>query len=63
MDRTTNNILSPVMKSKTSLTRKLFSVLPYWLLHQLSNHFLDNDLIILHEQEKSLGTFTNVCSN
>jgi pheophorbide a oxygenase len=38
-------------KSKIPFKGKLFRLLPYWLLHQLSSRFLDSDLMILHEQE------------
>jgi phenylpropionate dioxygenase-like ring-hydroxylating dioxygenase large terminal subunit len=42
-------------KAKIPLRWKLFRLLPYWLLHQLSSRFLDSDLMILHEQELRRG--------
>ena len=42
-------------KKKSSLLKKVFSILPVWLIHQLSNRFLDSDLAFLHFQEKERG--------
>jgi pheophorbide a oxygenase len=39
-------------KQKKSLVGKVFSNLPVWLSHQLSNRFLDSDLAFLHFQEQ-----------
>jgi pheophorbide a oxygenase len=39
-------------KEKFSLIRAIFSKLPVWMLHQLSNRFLDSDLAFLHFQER-----------
>jgi pheophorbide a oxygenase len=36
---------------KKSIVAKIFSKLPIWLVHQLSNRFLDSDLVFLHFQE------------
>jgi phenylpropionate dioxygenase-like ring-hydroxylating dioxygenase large terminal subunit len=37
---------------KKSLLALVFGLLPQWLIHQLSNRFLDSDLAFLHYQEK-----------
>jgi len=42
-------------KKKKSLMAKVFSALPPWLIHQLSNKFLDSDLAFLHFQEQERG--------
>jgi pheophorbide a oxygenase len=42
-------------KQKKSLVAKIFSNLPVWLSHQLSNRFLDSDLAFLHFQEQERG--------
>ncbi|KAL3936791.1 MAG: hypothetical protein SGBAC_007964 [Bacillariaceae sp.] len=42
-------------KKKKSLMAKVFSNLPIWLSHQLSNKFLDSDLAFLHFQEQERG--------
>ena len=39
-------------KPKFNLMRFLFGVLPTWMIHQLSNRFLDSDLAFLHYQEQ-----------
>lgn len=40
------------VRRKKSLVQRIFSILPTWLLHQLSNKFLDSDLAFLHYQEQ-----------
>jgi hypothetical protein len=42
----------PKKKKKKSLVAKIFSIMPVWLIHQLSNKFLDSDLAFLHFQER-----------
>lgn len=42
-------------KKKKSFVAKVFSILPIWLSHQLSNQFLDSDLAFLHYQEQERG--------
>lgn len=37
---------------KMQLLFKVFRLLPIWLIHQLSNRFLDSDLAFLHYQEQ-----------
>ena len=39
-------------KKKNSIMGILFSKIPTWLVHQLSNRFLDSDLAFLHYQEQ-----------
>lgn len=39
-------------KKKKSLMARVFSNLPIWVTHQLSNRFLDSDLAFLHFQEQ-----------
>lgn len=39
-------------KTKVPLLFKIIRILPVWLLHQLSNTFLDSDLVFLHVQEQ-----------
>lgn len=39
-------------KKKIKLISVVFSKLPVWLVHQLSNKFLDSDLAFLHFQER-----------
>lgn len=39
-------------RRKTSLTSKIFRLVPIWLIHQLSNRFLDSDLVFLHSHER-----------
>lgn len=41
-------------KQKASLLRMVFKILPTWMLHMLSNRFLDSDLAFLHYQEREL---------
>lgn len=43
------------IKKKKSLFALVFSSLPPWLVHQLSNRFLDSDLAFLHFQEQERG--------
>ena len=40
------------VKAKTDWRRKIFSMIPRWLVHILSNRFLDSDLALLHYQEQ-----------
>eukprot|EP00980_Cylindrotheca_fusiformis_P002462 scaffold584_cov132-Cylindrotheca_fusiformis.AAC.15 len=40
-------------RKKNSLMAKVFASLPMWLIHQLSNRFLDSDLAFLHFQEQA----------
>jgi hypothetical protein len=42
----------PKTLTSRSLRFKIFSLLPTWLIHQLSNRFLDSDLAFLHYQEQ-----------
>lgn len=46
-------------KKKKSLVAIVFSILPIWLTHQLSNKFLDSDLAFLHFQEQERGRGTD----
>jgi hypothetical protein len=39
-------------KDKVPLIFKVFRLLPTWVVHQLSNRFLDSDLAFLHFQEQ-----------
>jgi hypothetical protein len=39
-------------KAKKSIIGLVFGLLPKWLIHVLSNRFLDSDLAFLHYQEK-----------
>merc|ERR1712166_238216 len=39
-------------KKKKSLFGILFSIIPVWAIHLLSNKFLDSDLAFLHYQEQ-----------
>ena len=40
--------------NKENRKTKLFSLIPVWLRHVLTNRFLDSDTLILHKQEKYL---------
>lgn len=37
---------------RTSVIGKIFGLLPVWLIHQLTNRFLDSDLVFLHVQDR-----------
>ena len=39
-------------KKKTSIVMKIFGIIPPWVVHLLSNRFLDSDLAFLHFQEQ-----------
>jgi phenylpropionate dioxygenase-like ring-hydroxylating dioxygenase large terminal subunit len=39
-------------KAKKTILALVFGLIPLWLVHQLSNRFLDSDLAFLHYQEK-----------
>ena len=39
-------------KEKKSLMAKIFGIIPVWVIHLLSNKFLDSDLAFLHHQEQ-----------
>ncbi|KAG7338925.1 ring-hydroxylating dioxygenase, large terminal subunit [Nitzschia inconspicua] len=38
-------------KRAPSLMRRIFKLIPVWMVHQLNNRFLDSDLAFLHYQE------------
>jgi pheophorbide a oxygenase len=40
--------------TKGSLIRAAFKIIPVWMIHMLSNRFLDSDLAFLHFQEREL---------
>jgi len=42
----------PEKKKKKSLVAKIFGIIPPWVIHLLSNKFLDSDLAFLHYQEQ-----------
>ena len=50
-------------KLSSQLFRKVFSILPTWLLHQLSHKFLDSDLAFLHYQQYELEKRSESNSN
>ena len=43
-----------MLKFKASLFKKIFALLPVWLVHLGSNKFLDSDLAFLHFQEQNV---------
>jgi len=55
MSQTELELLAKQKKKKKSLMAKVFTNLPFWLSHQLSNKFLDSDMAFLHFQEQERG--------
>ena len=52
VDENADTAVATKKKKKKSLFALVFSSLPPWLVHQLSNRFLDSDLAFLHFQEQ-----------
>eukprot|EP00536_Pseudo-nitzschia_multiseries_P014685 jgi/Psemu1/215631/e_gw1.752.7.1 len=50
--KSTSETAKETKKKKTPLIGKIFSALPTWVVHVLSNRFLDSDLAFLHYQEQ-----------
>ena len=50
-------------KQKKSLLAKIFGIVPVWVIHLLSNKFLDSDLAFLHHQEQERLRYDGATGN
>lgn len=48
----TASALGVTKKQKKTLITRVFSILPRWMIHQLTHRILDSDIVLLHNQDQ-----------